>query len=76
MVYALIVSRTYGNISSRAVDVCDGKGEKLHQLLMPKKMQKLNESTDYRPFKFRIQAFTNAFHDEVGWFAEQRLPWN
>ena len=32
---------------------------------MPKKMQRLDESTDYRPFKFRIQAFTNAFQDEL-----------
>lgn len=32
---------------------------------MPKKMQKLDESTDYRPFKFRIQAFTNAFAEDV-----------
>jgi hypothetical protein len=32
---------------------------------MPKKMQRLDESTDFRPFKFRIQAFTNAFHEEV-----------
>lgn len=32
---------------------------------MPKKMARLDESTDYRPFKFRIQAFTNAFHEEV-----------
>ena len=32
---------------------------------MPKKMARLNESTDYRPFKFRIQAFTNAFHEEA-----------
>jgi hypothetical protein len=32
---------------------------------MPKKMARLDESTDYRPFKFRIQAFTNAFQEEV-----------
>lgn len=32
---------------------------------MPKKMQKLDESKDFRPFKFRIQAFTNAFHQEL-----------
>lgn len=32
---------------------------------MPKKMARLDESTDYRPFKFRIQAFVNSFHDEV-----------
>jgi DNA-binding ferritin-like protein (Dps family) len=43
----------------------DAKGEKVHQVLMAKKMQRLDESNDYRPFKFRIQAFTNAFGDEV-----------
>ncbi|WVW79999.1 hypothetical protein I302_101972 [Kwoniella bestiolae CBS 10118] len=47
------------------LDICDSKGEKLHQVLMPKKMQRLDESTDYRPFKFRIQAFTNAFTEEL-----------
>jgi hypothetical protein len=47
------------------VEMVDAKGEKLHQVLMPKKMQRLDESTDYRPFKFRIQAFTNSFSDEV-----------
>lgn len=47
------------------MDACDSKGEKIHQVLMPKKMQKLDESTDYRPFKFRIQAFTNAFAEDV-----------
>lgn len=47
------------------LEYSDSKGEKLHQVLMPKKMQRLNESTDYRPFKFRIQAFTNAFQEEL-----------
>jgi len=28
-------------------------------------MAKLDESPDFRPFKFRIQAFTNAFAEEV-----------
>ena len=32
---------------------------------MAKKMQRLDESPDFRPFKFRILAFTNAFLDEV-----------
>lgn len=32
---------------------------------MPKKMAKLDESKDFRPFKFRIQAFTNKFHQEL-----------
>ena len=56
-----------------SVDAMDSKGEKLHQVLMPKKMQRLDESMDYRPFKFRIQAFTNAFHDEVSLFAVVKL---
>ena len=32
---------------------------------MAKKMQRLEASTEFRPFKFRIQAFTNAFHDAL-----------
>ncbi|ORZ20065.1 hypothetical protein BCR41DRAFT_34866 [Lobosporangium transversale] len=32
---------------------------------MAKKMERLEMSTDFRPFKFRIQAFTNAFHDDL-----------
>jgi hypothetical protein len=34
---------------------------------MAKKMQRLDESPDFRPFKFRIQAFTLAFLEEVSW---------
>jgi len=48
------------------VDSTDAKGEAIHQTLMAKKMQRLDESPDFRPFKFRIQAFTNAFLEEVG----------
>lgn len=48
-----------------AVDAADSKGEPIHQTLMAKKMQRLDESPDFRPFKFRIQAFTNAFLEEV-----------
>ena len=47
------------------VDATDAKGEQIHQTLMAKKMQRLDESPDFRPFKFRIQAFTNSFLDEV-----------
>jgi hypothetical protein len=47
------------------VDAADNKGDPIHQQLMPKKMQKLDESTDFRPFKFRIQAFTAAFLEAV-----------
>lgn len=47
------------------VDATDSKGEPIHQPLMAKKMQRLDESPDFRPFKFRIQAFTNGFLEEV-----------
>lgn len=53
-----------GNICSN-LDATDAKGEAIHQTLMAKKMQRLDESPDYRPFKFRIQAFTNAFLEEL-----------
>ncbi len=51
------------------MDATDAKGEQIHQTLMAKKMQRLDESPDFRPFKFRIQAFTNAFMDEVSFSA-------
>ena len=47
------------------MDATDSKGEPIHQTLMAKKMQRLDESPDFRPFKFRIQAFTLAFLEEV-----------
>ena len=47
------------------VEATDAKGELIHQTLMAKKMQRLDESPDFRPFKFRIQAFTNGFLEEV-----------
>jgi hypothetical protein len=50
------------------VEATDAKGEAIHQTLMPKKMQRLDESPDFRPFKFRIQAFTNAFLEEASHF--------
>jgi hypothetical protein len=50
------------------VDATDSKGEPIHQTLMAKKMQRLDESPDFRPFKFRIQAFTLAFLEEVSCF--------
>ncbi|CAG8669933.1 13888_t:CDS:10, partial [Funneliformis caledonium] len=58
------------------LDATDSKGEQIHQTLMAKKMQKLDESPDFRPFKFRIQAFTNAFHEELlrHGFNEDMLP--
>ncbi|KZO97704.1 hypothetical protein CALVIDRAFT_467037, partial [Calocera viscosa TUFC12733] len=59
-----------------SLDMTDSKGELIHQALMPKKMQKLDESPDFRPFKFRIQAFTNAFVEELNrqGFTESVLP--
>ncbi|RHZ60934.1 hypothetical protein Glove_350g10 [Diversispora epigaea] len=58
------------------LDATDSKGEQIHQTLMAKKMQKLDESPDFRPFKFRIQAFTNAFHEELlrHGYTEEILP--
>ncbi|THH10704.1 hypothetical protein EW145_g1150 [Phellinidium pouzarii] len=47
------------------LDATDAKGELIHQTLMAKKMQRLDESPDFRPFKFRIQAFTNGFLEEL-----------
>lgn len=52
-------------LTDSPVDATDSKGEPIHQTLMAKKMQRLDESTEFRPFKFRIQAFTNAFLEEV-----------
>lgn len=47
------------------VEATDSKGEPIHQTLMAKKMQKLDDSGEYRPFRFRIQAFTNRFAEEL-----------
>ncbi|KAF9436737.1 hypothetical protein BGZ76_003094 [Entomortierella beljakovae] len=44
---------------------CDSRGDQIHQPLMAKKMQRLDASTNFRPFKFRIQAFTNAFQESL-----------
>ncbi|KAL1688390.1 hypothetical protein GGG16DRAFT_60028 [Schizophyllum commune] len=54
----------------------DAKGESIHQTLMAKKMARLDESPDFRPFKFRIQAFTNAFLEELArqGFPEEKIP--
>ncbi|KAJ7510075.1 hypothetical protein B0H11DRAFT_2269571 [Mycena galericulata] len=60
------------------LEAADNKGDPIHQQLMPKKMQKLDESTDFRPFKFRIQAFTAAFLEEARLAAqgypEEKIP--
>ncbi|KAF9520482.1 hypothetical protein BS47DRAFT_634566 [Hydnum rufescens UP504] len=47
------------------LEATDAKGEAIHQTLMPKKMAKMDESLDFRPFKFRIAAFTNGFMEEL-----------
>ena len=44
-------------------DSLDRKGERIHQPLMAKKMAKMDEERLFRPFKFRIQPFTNSFQD-------------
>ncbi|TFY82369.1 hypothetical protein EWM64_g1641 [Hericium alpestre] len=58
------------------LDATDAKGEPIHQTLMAKKMQRLDESPDFRPFKFRIQAFTNAFLEELArqGYPEDKIP--
>ncbi|KAF4615261.1 hypothetical protein D9613_002690 [Agrocybe pediades] len=58
------------------LEATDSKGEQIHQTLMPKKMQRLDESPDFRPFKFRIQAFTNSFMDELAkqGYPEEKIP--
>jgi hypothetical protein len=61
----------YLNLICSNLDATDPKGEKIHQTLMAKKMQRLDGSTDFRPFKFRIQAFTNGFLREL---ADQGYP--
>lgn len=68
--------RVINQTITHVVDATDSKGEKIHQTLMAKKMQKLDESPDFRPFKFRIQAFVNAFHEELvrNGFTEDILP--
>ncbi|KAF5380839.1 hypothetical protein D9615_004068 [Tricholomella constricta] len=58
------------------LDATDSKGEPIHQTLMAKKMQRLDESPDFRPFKFRIQAFTMAFLEELArcGYPEEKIP--
>ncbi|KAI0721726.1 hypothetical protein C8T65DRAFT_631012 [Cerioporus squamosus] len=64
------------NSTCSNLDATDSKGEPIHQTLMAKKMQRLDESPDFRPFKFRIQAFTNAFLEELArqGFPEEKIP--
>ncbi|KAF6763922.1 hypothetical protein DFP72DRAFT_873762 [Ephemerocybe angulata] len=50
--------------------------DQIHQTLMAKKMQRLDESPDFRPFKFRILAFTTAFLEELArqGYTEDKIP--
>ncbi|KAJ3732306.1 hypothetical protein DFJ43DRAFT_1154658 [Lentinula guzmanii] len=66
----------YLNKTCSNLDATDSKGEAIHQTLMAKKMQRLDESPDFRPFKFRIQAFTNAFLEELAkqGYPEEKIP--
>ncbi|KAJ7581163.1 hypothetical protein C8J56DRAFT_959268 [Mycena floridula] len=61
----------YLNTVCNDTSITDPKGEAIHQTLMLKKMQRLDESKDFRPFKFRIAAFTAGFLEEL---ARQGLP--
>ncbi|KAK1222682.1 hypothetical protein PQX77_014468 [Marasmius sp. AFHP31] len=58
------------------LEATDAKGDPIHQTLMPKKMQRLDESPDFRPFKFRILAFTTAFLEELArqGYPEEKIP--
>ncbi|KAG8903994.1 hypothetical protein FRB99_002406 [Tulasnella sp. 403] len=58
------------------LEATDSKGEVIHQTLMAKKMARLDESPDFRPFKFRIQAFTNGFVEELArqGYGEDQIP--
>lgn len=47
------------------LDATDDRGEMIHQTFAAKKMARLEESNDFRPFKFRIQPFTRAFQVEL-----------
>lgn len=64
------------SVSLSTVDATDSKGEIIHQTLMPKKMERLDQSQDFRPFKFRIQAFTSAFQEKLAicGYSENDVP--
>lgn len=59
------VFHDYLNSLCSNLEAKDERGELIHQTLMPKKMARLDESPDFRPFKFRILAFTKAFQTEL-----------
>ncbi|KAJ2803911.1 hypothetical protein H4R21_001850 [Coemansia helicoidea] len=43
----------------------DSEGESIHQTQMAKKLEKLEQCTEYRTFRFRIQAFSNGFREFI-----------
>jgi len=47
------------------VDACDNAGERIHQTMIAKKLNKVTETVDFKQFKFRIRSFTNAFREEL-----------
>jgi hypothetical protein len=43
----------------------DSNGERIHQTMIAKKLNKVSETIDFKQFKFRIRSFTNAFREEL-----------
>ncbi|KAJ2697128.1 hypothetical protein H4218_004152 [Coemansia sp. IMI 209128] len=43
----------------------DSEGESIHQTQMAKKLEKLEQCTEYRTFRFRIQAFSNGYREFI-----------
>ncbi|ORX47530.1 hypothetical protein BCR32DRAFT_298636 [Anaeromyces robustus] len=47
------------------LDASDNAGERIHQTMIAKKLNKVTETLDFKQFKFRIRSFTNAFREEL-----------
>jgi len=47
------------------LDASDSAGERIHQTMIAKKLNKVTETVDFKQFKFRIRSFTNAFREEL-----------
>jgi len=47
------------------LDYTDSNGERIHQTMIAKKLNKVTETVDFKQFKFRIRSFTNAFREEL-----------
>jgi hypothetical protein len=47
------------------LDASDSHGERIHQTMIAKKLNKVTETIDFKQFKFRIRSFTNAFREEL-----------